>query len=223
MQVEDIKPLEVVRFIQGPAQTNAYLVGERGGEQAVVIDPSWDGAEILREAERRAWRISDMWLTHAHFDHFGGAAALADASHGLIPVALHPADQPLWRAQGGAPFFAVESFDPGPEPTIPLDHGMRLTLGTRTFEVRHTPGHSPGHVIFVEEKAGVVFCGDLIFQLGIGRFDLPGGDGSVLLKSITDHILVLPDSVRLLPGHGPETTVGAERRSNPFLTGSAWE
>lgn len=222
MAAEDRKPLEIVRFVQGPAQTNAYLVGERGGDRAVAIDPSWDGAEIRREAERRSWRVSDIWLTHAHFDHFGGAAGLSDGSEGLIPVALHPADQPLWRAQGGAPFFGVEGFDPGPEPTIPLAHGMLLRLGGHTFEVRHTPGHSPGHVVFVEQDVGVVFCGDLIFQSGIGRFDLPGGDGEVLLKSIRDQILVLPDSVRLLPGHGPETTVGAERRSNPFLTGSIW-
>ncbi len=223
MAAEELKPLEIVRFVQGPAQTNAYLVGERGGDRAVAIDPSWDGAEILREAERRSWRVSDIWLTHAHFDHFGGAAGLADGSEGVVPVALHPADQPLWRAQGGAPFFGVEAFDPGPEPTIPLDHGMRLQLGTHVFEVRHTPGHSPGHVVFVDEKAGVVFCGDLIFQFGIGRFDLPGANGEVLLQSIRDQILVLPDSVRLLPGHGPETTVGAERRLNPFLTGSAWD
>lgn len=223
MHAEDTRPLEVARFIQGPAQTNAYLVGERGGERAVVIDPAWDGAEILREAERRAWRVSDIWLTHAHFDHFGGAAALSEASAGLIPIALHPGDQPLWRAHGGAPFFAVENFDPGPEPTIALEHGMHLHLGTHTFEVRFTPGHSPGHVVFVEAQAGIVFCGDLIFQSGIGRFDLPGGDGGTLLKSIHDHILDLPDAVRLLPGHGPETTVGAERRSNPFLTGLAWE
>lgn len=214
--------LEVVRFVQGPAATNAYLVGSRGGSRAVVIDPAWNGQAILGEAGRRGWRISDIWLTHAHFDHFGGAAAISDAGKAAVPVALHPADQPLWRAQGGAPAFGVEGFDPGPEPTIPLEHGMRLRIGTHTFEVRHTPGHSPGHVVFVDEQAGVAFCGDLIFQSGIGRFDLPGGDGDVLLQSIRDHILTLADSVRLLPGHGPETTVGAERKGNPFLTGSAW-
>ena len=212
-----------MRFVQGPAQTNAYLVGERGGEQAVVIDPAWDGRAIQEEAGRRGWRISDIWLTHAHFDHFGGAAALADSSQGLIPVALHPADQPLWRALGGAAFFGLETFDPGPEPTIPLEHEMRLRLGEHSFVVRHTPGHSPGHVIFIEEQAGVAFCGDLIFQSGIGRFDLPGGDEDLLMKSIQDHVLVLGDAMRLLPGHGPETTVGAERRTNPFLTGTAWE
>jgi|SRR3990170_1263625 len=218
-----LRPIEIVRFVQGPAQTNAYLVGERGGEQAVVIDPAWDGRAIQEEAGRRGWRISDIWLTHAHFDHFGGAAALADSSQGLIPVALHPADQPLWRALGGAAFFGLETFDPGPEPTIPLEHEMRLRLGEHSFVVRHTPGHSPGHVIFIEEQAGVAFCGDLIFQSGIGRFDLPGGDEDLLMKSIQDHVLVLGDAMRLLPGHGPETTVGAERRTNPFLTGTAWE
>jgi glyoxylase-like metal-dependent hydrolase (beta-lactamase superfamily II) len=218
-----LRPIEIVRFVQGPAQTNAYLVGERGAEQAVVIDPAWDGRAIQEEAGRRGWRITDIWLTHAHFDHFGGAAALADSSQGLIPIALHPADQPLWRALGGAPFFGLETFDPGPEPTIPLEHGMSLHLGGHNFVVLHTPGHSPGHVIFLEEQAGVTFCGDLIFQSGIGRFDLPGGDEDLLLKSIQDHVLSLSDSMRLLPGHGPETTVGEERRTNPFLTGTAWD
>jgi hydroxyacylglutathione hydrolase len=219
---EGPKPLEIVRFVQGPAQTNAYLVGERGGERAVVIDPSWDGPEILRGAHARGWRITDIWLTHAHFDHFGGAAGLADGSPGVVPVALHPADQALWRAQGGAAFFGVEAFDPGPEPTVPLEHGMRLQLGTHMFEVRHTPGHSPGHVVFVDQGDGVVFCGDLIFQSGIGRFDLPGANGDALIRSIREQILTLPDATRLFPGHGPETTVGDERRQNPFLLDSIW-
>lgn len=209
--------LSVVRMVLGPVQTNAYLVGDPASNAAVVIDPAWDGASILEEAERRSWKISQIWLTHAHFDHFGGSAAVADGSK--APVALHPDDQPLWRFSGGAPLFGFPQFDPGPEPTISLEHGMVLRLGDHSFEVRHTPGHTAGHVIFAVRSAGLVFCGDLIFQGGVGRTDLPGGDWSTLLHSIEQEILTLPDGTTLLSGHGAETTVGAERRSNPFLAG----
>jgi glyoxylase-like metal-dependent hydrolase (beta-lactamase superfamily II) len=208
--------LSVVRMVLGPVQTNAYLVGDPASGAAVVIDPAWDGASILEEAERRSWKISQIWLTHAHFDHFGGAAAVADGSK--APVALHPDDQPLWRFSGGAPLFGFPQFDPGPEPTISLEHGMVLRLGDHSFEVRHTPGHTAGHVIFAVRSAGLVFCGDLIFQGGVGRTDLPGGDWSTLLHSIEQEILTLPDETQLLSGHGAETTVGTERRSNPFLS-----
>lgn len=208
--------LEIVRFTQGPAQTNAYLVGESGGT-AVVVDPAWDGRQIVQAAEERSWRITNIWLTHAHFDHFGGSAGIDAANPHRVPVALHPDDQPLWRLNGGASMFGVADFDPGPEPEIPLTHGMTLHVGPHEFEVRHTPGHTSGHVILVCSDQGVVLCGDLIFQGSIGRFDLPGGDGEQLLASIQREILSLPDNVRLLPGHGPETTVGRERRTNPFL------
>jgi glyoxylase-like metal-dependent hydrolase (beta-lactamase superfamily II) len=203
-------------MVLGPVQTNAYLVGDAATGEAVVIDPAWDGAAILREAERRAWRITQIWLTHAHFDHFGGAAAVADASR--APVALHPDDHPLWRFNGGAPAFGFQQFDPGPEPTVSLAHGMLMHLGRHEFEVRHTPGHTPGHVIFVAREERVAFSGDLIFQGGVGRTDLPGGDWETLLKSIREEILTLPDETQILSGHGAETTVGAERRFNPFLT-----
>jgi glyoxylase-like metal-dependent hydrolase (beta-lactamase superfamily II) len=198
--------------------TNAYLIGENETNTAVVIDPAWDGHLIHAEAERRGWRISQIWLTHAHFDHFGGAAAIANAYDALVPVALHPADQTLWRMHGGAMFFGVQEFDPGPEPTISLAQAMHLTLGRLTFEVRETPGHTQGHVVFYEPTEGLMFCGDLIFQGSVGRTDLPGGDMATLLRSIKQEILPLPDGTRLFSGHGPETTVGQERVSNPFVT-----
>jgi hydroxyacylglutathione hydrolase len=105
----------------------------------------------------------------------------------------------------------------GPEPTLDLEHGKDLSLGDTRFEVRHTPGHTPGHVIFHDPIGGVVFCGDLIFSGSVGRTDLPGGDTEQLLASIREEILKLPDSTRLFPGHGPATTVGEERHTNPFL------
>jgi len=209
--------IEILRMELGMAQTNTYLVGDTASGTAVVIDPAWQGDRIARAASDRGWRIGSIWLTHAHFDHFGGAGGVADAYDVPVPVALHPLDQPLWRAMGGAALFGMNSFDPGPEPTIDLEQGMQLRLADQVFEVRHTPGHTPGHVIFVDLELEVVFCGDLIFLQGVGRTDLPGGSWGTLLTSIREEILTLPDDVQLFSGHGPATTVGDERRGNPFL------
>ena len=209
--------LEIVTFVLGPAMTNAYLIGVESENAAVAIDPAWDGDLILAEAKQRGWHISQIWLTHAHFDHFGGAAAIAKAHEPPIPIALHTADLALWRMQGGAIFFGVQDFDPGPEPSLALQHGMQLEFGGYQFEVRETPGHTLGHVAFLERSLGVMFCGDLIFNGSVGRTDLPGGDMATLLRSIQEEVLTLPDDTRLLSGHGPETTVGEERRSNPYV------
>jgi glyoxylase-like metal-dependent hydrolase (beta-lactamase superfamily II) len=208
--------LKIISFTLGPIQTNGYLIADPETHQAVVIDPGWDGQKIVAEAVRRDWRIVSIWLTHAHFDHLGGSAAVADATSPPPPVALHPADYPLWRHQGGAPLFGFK-IDPGPEPTVDLTHGQILHLGSSLLEVRHTPGHTPGHVVFYCSQESVVFCGDLIFQGSIGRTDLPGGDYQTLIDSIHAQILPLPDHTRLLSGHGPETNVGVERLTNPFL------
>jgi glyoxylase-like metal-dependent hydrolase (beta-lactamase superfamily II) len=120
---------------------------------------------------------------------------------------------------GGAHAFGISEFDAGPEPTVYLEHGMKLGLGSQEFEVRHTPGHSPGHVILTYEQGGAVFCGDLVFRGSVGRTDLLGGDMETLLASIQQEVLSLPDEVLLLTGHGPATSVGVERRTNPFLSG----
>jgi glyoxylase-like metal-dependent hydrolase (beta-lactamase superfamily II) len=194
-------------------------VADPAARAAVVIDPAWEGKLLAREAEQRGWRIQAVWLTHAHFDHFGGSAELAESLPVPVPIALHPADQPLWRADGLAGVFGIRGLDPGPEPTIPLEPGARLWLGKYQFEVRHSPGHTPGHVIFLVRDSSIAFCGDLIFRDGVGRTDLPGGDWPTLEESLRREIVSLPDEFRLLPGHGPETTVGREKRSNPFLEG----
>ena len=223
--------LEIVSFTLGPAQTNAYLVVDSETKEAVVIDPAWDGHIILDAAQKRGWRIGHLWYTHAHFDHIGGAGAIADALNPLPLVALHPNDHVLWRAGGGGTFFGFD-IDPGPEPTIDFTHGQILRLGDVEFEVRFTPGHTPGHCILYvadtraerseplgERSRSVCFCGDLIFAGSVGRTDLPGGDWDTLVKSVKEQIFTLPDNTRLLSGHGPETTVGEEKRSNPFVGG----
>ncbi len=208
--------LTILSLPLGPVQTNAYLVADPQSGEAVVIDPAWDGQFILEEARRGGWRITSIWLTHAHFDHIAGAGAVAEGTIPMPPVALHPGDYALWRAKGAAGLFGFR-IDPGPEPTIDLSQFTRLHLGQAEFEVRHAPGHTPGHVVFFCAQEGVAFCGDVIFQGSVGRTDLPGGDYDTLIHSIRAQILTLPDGTRLLSGHGPETTVGVERVSNPFL------
>jgi hydroxyacylglutathione hydrolase len=209
--------LEIISLILGPVETNSFIVADTVRNEAVVIDPAWDGQIIAAEAQRRGWRIAAIWLTHAHFDHIAGAAGISRQVQPSPPVALHPGDLPLWEAQGGAPFFGMR-IDPGPRPTVSLAHGQSLHVGGYAFEVRHAPGHTPGHVVFYCASEQLVFCGDVIFMSGIGRTDLPGGSYTTLLNSIQTQILTLPDPTRLLSGHGPETTVGQERLENPFLS-----
>ena len=208
--------LEIVRFELGPVMTNAYLIADPQSGDAAVIDPAADGDVIVAEALKRGWRIGNIWLTHGHFDHLAGSAGVTDRLSPPPPVALHALDYPLWRMEGGAPLFGMH-IDPGPEPTVSLEHGQHLHLGHNLLEVRHAPGHTPGHVIFYCAAANVAFCGDVIFQMGIGRTDLPGGDYETLMRSIQEQVLTMPDETRLFSGHGPETTVGLERRMNPFL------
>ncbi len=210
--------LEIVSFTLGPVQTNAYLVADAGTKESAVIDPAWDGHIILEAAQKRGWRIGHLWYTHAHFDHIGGAGAIADALNPLPLVALHSNDHVLWRAGGGGAFFGFD-IDPGPEPTIDLHQGQILRLGSVEFEVRFTPGHTPGHCILYVPSSHVCFCGDVIFAGSVGRTDLPGGSWEQLENSIRTKVYTLPDETRLLSGHGPETTVGEEKKSNPFVSG----
>jgi hydroxyacylglutathione hydrolase len=209
-------PLEIVTFTLGPVQTNAYLVADSNTREAAVIDPAWDGHLILAEAQKRGWRIAHLWYTHAHFDHIGGAGAIADAMNPLPLVALHPNDHVLWRAGGGGAVFGFD-IDPGPEPTIDFYQGQILRLGDVEFEVRFTPGHTVGHCILYVASEKVCFCGDLIFAGSVGRTDLPGGNWDQLVESIRTQVFTLPADTRLLSGHGPATTVGEEKTSNPFV------
>jgi hydroxyacylglutathione hydrolase len=208
--------LEIVSFVLGPAFTNAYLIADSETNEAAVIDPAWDGHVIQQEARKHGWRIGQIWVTHAHFDHVGGVGALRSGLDPAPTVVLHPEDFVLWGAQGGAPLFGFR-IDLGPEPEGKLSHGQILRLGEYKFEVRHAPGHTRGHVMFYCASENLLFCGDVVFQGSIGRTDLPGGSYKTLLESIQSQVLSLPDEVRLLSGHGPETTVGAERRTNPFI------
>lgn len=208
--------IEIICHPMGMTMTNAYLMGDPDIKKAIVIDPGWSGGSLVTDAKNRGWEIIEVWLTHGHFDHLGGVGEIASEINPLS-VALHPEDRWLWEAKGGAALFGVQEVDPGPEPDIELAHGQILKLGKTAFEVRHAPGHTPGHVVFYCEEINVLFCGDVIFRSSIGRTDLPKGDYASLIESIRTQVLTLPDETRLLNGHGPETTVGFERVYNPFL------
>jgi glyoxylase-like metal-dependent hydrolase (beta-lactamase superfamily II) len=209
--------LEILSFTLGMVSTNTYILADPENGAVVCIDPAWDGLTLLAACNERGWRCNAIWLTHAHFDHIGGLAEFADGFNPIPQVALHPDDYWLWRVRGGAPAWGIDMPDPGPEPTIDLVHGQVLHLGQYQFEVRHCPGHTPGHVIFYCAAQNLAVVGDVIFRSSIGRTDLPRGDHAQLIDSIQQHILSLPDDTRLLNGHGPETTVGSERQHNPFL------
>lgn len=213
--------LKIERLTLGPLPNNVYLLGEDESGDAVVIDPSFESEKVLSKAEQLGWELRQVWLTHAHFDHIAGAAEIAEAFDPPLPVGLHPADREWYDSGGGAGRFGLSIPKP-PEPAIRFGDGMALPLvqgGSPVVSVRYAPGHSQGHVMFYCEDLEVLFCGDVIFKEGIGRYDLPGGDLETLITSIREQVFSLPDETRLLPGHGPESSVGYERRHNSFLTG----
>lgn len=205
--------LNVQTLTVGPLQENCYLLTEAATRQAVLIDPGDEAARII--AALGTFDLAAVWLTHAHFDHIG---ALAEVHRRFpVPVYLHESDRELFaRAAESAAFFGLSLEQPDLE-TTPLTHGQTLTLGPHEATCRFTPGHAPGHMAFYLPEHRLVFSGDALFQGSVGRTDLPGGDLAQLLASIRRELLTRPDETRVLPGHGPETTVGAERRMNPFL------
>jgi len=203
-------------LVLGPLENNTYLLVDNDTRLVAVIDPSFDSEQVVEEARQHGWTISQVWLTHAHFDHIAGVATVSQVVTPPAPVGLHPGDMALWQQNGGASNFGLK-FESGPEPTLLFSHGQILTLGSSTFEVRHTPGHTRGHVVFVSQDSPLVLCGDLIFKDSVGRTDLPGGNSAALVKSIHTQILTLPLNTRLLSGHGPETTVGEESQNNPYI------
>ena len=198
-------------FTVGPLQENCYLLSDAG--QAVLIDPGDEAGRLLGALEEL--ELTAVWLTHAHFDHVGALADILDRSS--VPVYLHPDDWELLdNAAASAAYFGLTLRQPEVEPS-PLTHGQVMKMGKLEASCLYTPGHAPGHVSFYVPAAGFVLAGDALFQGSVGRTDLPGGDHAQLLASIRRELLTLPDETRVLPGHGPETTVGAERLSNPFL------
>lgn len=209
-------------------QQHTRIVGCEQTKQAICIDPGDEAERIVEILERHGLTLQAIALTHAHLDHVGGVAALKK----LKPEAkinLHKGDefmyralpeQPAWigipRAQWAALGFAFE------EPPAVDEYwtdGQKYPVGKLEFEVLHCPGHTPGHVVLYERAERKVFVGDVLFAGSIGRTDLPGGSTEELLSSIKNKLLTLGDDVKVYSGHGPVTTIGEERLTNPFLTG----
>ncbi len=201
--------MELVCIPVTPFFTNCYVVKDRG--EAIVIDPGEASPELMRNIADS--KVVMIFNTHCHCDHSGGNAELVRATG--APLACHEADLPLLRAVPDQGRMFGVSFPASPEPDRLVEPGEWIHVGGLSFEVRHTPGHSPGHVSLV--CPGMAIVGDVLFEGSIGRTDLPGGSMAQLLQSIKRELMTLPDDTLVYSGHGPSTTIGKERASNPFL------
>lgn len=202
-----------------PFQQNCTLLFDEDTKNGVVVDPGGDVATILDAISRTNLRIGEIWLTHGHIDHAGGADELREALK--VPVmGPHQDDLPLLQGlQAQAQMFGLPMAVRNVVPDRFLEEGDSLSIDAHVFEVFHCPGHSPGHVIYVDRSAQFAHVGDVLFHGSIGRTDLPGGNHQQLLASIRDKVLPLGDEVGFLCGHGPRGRIGDERRTNPFLQG----
>lgn len=205
--------MPILTYPLGPMANNTYLIIDEATGEAALVDPSFESEKILPDIRDRNLNVRFILNTHAHFDHIIGNAFWVETTG--APIALHIADVPLLRALPEQAqrfnFVAV----PSPEPTVLLEDNQFITLGETQIKTLWTPGHAPGHVAFVIDDT--VISGDALFQGSIGRTDLPGGDMQMLLHSIKTRLLTLPDETRVLPGHGAQTNIGRERRTNPYL------
>ena len=206
--------LNVERFELGPLATNAYLLSTADGRRGVIIDPGMNPEPLVRRIV--SMDIAAILLTHAHFDHIGGVDEIRKLKK--CPVYLHEAEAE-WLTDPNKNGSTMWPELGGPIATDPaeftLADGQELKLLGETFRVFHTPGHSPGGVSLL--WGNVLFSGDVLFRLSVGRTDLPGGNHRALMESIHGTLFEFDDDVRVYPGHGPDTTIGFEKRNNPYV------
>lgn len=203
----------------GPFMSNCYIVGSEVTGEGMIIDPGAEAEVILDSIRRLKLSVALIVATHSHIDHVAALSQVKEVTG--APFAIHEAEArghhiPDELAQM-VPEMMGHSLKSLPEPDRLLCDGEVIELGDLRFTVLHTPGHSPGGISLL--VPGIVFCGDTLFNFGIGRTDLPGGSYATLMNSIFTKLMVLPDDTRVLPGHGPESTIGIERKYNPFLRG----
>lgn len=206
--------LSIQTFTLGQWQTNCYVVSS--GNECWIVDASFDPEPMLDAIDQAGLKPTQVVLTHGHLDHIAGLWAVRER-YPDVPILIHEAEKDFLTDTLLNLSAAVLQPVIGPDPTRLLMDNEQLTLGGLTFEVRHTPGHSPGGITLVQSDHGVALVGDTLFAGSVGRYDFPTSDGPRLFKSIRERLLTLDDDVRVLPGHGPETTIGTERRSNPYL------
>ena len=208
--------VSVAGLTVGAFQENCYLLTDPASHRCVAIDPGAEGHRIISAIERSGTELEAIWLTHAHLDHIGAVAELKRRWD--VPVYLHPLDEPLYKlASRQAALYGLPFEQPEPADRA-LGEGDVMRLGDFSFDVMHVPGHAPGHVVF--HGHGVAFVGDCLFAGSIGRTDLPLANPRDLAASL-DRIITLPPETVVYPGHGPATSIGVERDTNPFLTGEA--
>lgn len=206
----------VETLIVGPFMANCYVVAAEQGDRAMVIDPGGDSETILQTLDKLSLKAELIVITHAHVDHVAAAQAVKDATGATL--VMHEAEgqsramEAISRMLG--PLLGA-GLDKGPAPDRLLKDGDTLQVNALSFQVLHTPGHSPGGISIAGQ--GVVFTGDTLFNFGIGRTDFPGCSYEDLIRSIREKLFTLPDSTKVYPGHGPATTIGVEKQWNPFL------
>jgi hydroxyacylglutathione hydrolase len=202
-------------FPVGPLHCNCTILGDEATHEAMVVDPGDNIPEILSRLQKHGLTLRQIVVTHAHIDHVGGAAQLRKLTG--APVLMNQQDLALLgMMEMQANWIGVPTPEVAP-PDASAEDGLAVGLAALPAEVLHTPGHTPGSICLLFPAQHLLLAGDTLFAGSIGRTDLPGGDGHQILRSLRDRLLVLPDATRVIPGHGPETSIGEERHSNPFL------
>jgi hydroxyacylglutathione hydrolase len=200
-----------------PFQQNCTILFDDETKAGVVVDPGGDVDTILGAIRDNGLAIGEIWLTHGHIDHAGGAMEMKESLRVEI-IGPHEADRPLLsNLEDQARMFGLEGAVRNCTPDRFLKEGETVSFGEHAFEVLHCPGHAPGHVVFYNRAAKFAHVGDVLFHDSIGRTDLPGGDHAALIRSIKEKLLPLGDDIGFICGHGPGSRFGDERRSNPFL------